>query len=161
MPARLRRLLGKAGRRRHLDRDVARLREVFTDTYLRQPPRVENAMGIQLGALLRQFDAACAAADKLAVAAIAHFEQHRTPRSSPASPAWDVAGARVLAKEIGDDRTLRLTPRELKRAGSAPITRASGKKTVVLHRISRTGAWPPSARSGLWHRCAPRGRASP
>jgi hypothetical protein len=58
-PARLRRLLVKAGRHRHLDRDVARLREIFTDTYLRQPPHVENAMGIQLGALLRQFDAAC------------------------------------------------------------------------------------------------------
>jgi hypothetical protein len=33
-PARLRRLLIRAGRRRDLDRDVARLRQVFTDTYL-------------------------------------------------------------------------------------------------------------------------------
>jgi hypothetical protein len=37
---------------------------------------VENAMGIQLAALLRQFEAACAAADELAEAASAHFEQH-------------------------------------------------------------------------------------
>ncbi len=64
-PARLRRLLVKAGRRRDLDRDVERLRQVFTDTYLHQPPTVENAMGIQLTALLRQFDAACAAADSI------------------------------------------------------------------------------------------------
>jgi hypothetical protein len=75
-PARLRRLLVKAGRHRHLDRDVARLRELFTDTYLRRPPQVEAVMGIHLGALLRQFDAACAAADELAEAVIAHFEQH-------------------------------------------------------------------------------------
>ena len=74
-PARLRRLLLKAGRRRHLDRDVERLREVFTDTYLHQPPVVENAMGIQLCALLRQFEAAATAADELAEAAIAHLGQ--------------------------------------------------------------------------------------
>lgn len=75
-PARLRRLLLKAGRRRDLDRDVARLRAIFTDTYLHQAPTVENAVGIRLLALLRQFDAACIAADELAEAASAHFEQH-------------------------------------------------------------------------------------
>lgn len=65
-PARLRRLLIKAGRQRNLDRDVQRLREIFTHTYLHQPPVLENAMGIHLAALLGQFDAACAAADELA-----------------------------------------------------------------------------------------------
>jgi hypothetical protein len=75
-PARLRRLLVKAARRRDLDRDVDRLRTIFTDTYLHQPPALENAMGIQLSALLRQFEAACAAVDELAEAAMAHFEQH-------------------------------------------------------------------------------------
>ena len=34
------------------------------------------ALGIQLSALLRQFEAACAAVDELAQAAITHFEQH-------------------------------------------------------------------------------------
>jgi len=57
-PARLRRLLVKARRHRNLDRDIDRLRAVFTDTYLHQPPMAENAMGIQLTAPLRQFDAA-------------------------------------------------------------------------------------------------------
>ena len=33
-------------------------------------------MGIQLSALLGQFEAACTAADELAEAATAHFEQH-------------------------------------------------------------------------------------
>jgi transposase len=134
-PARLRRLLIKAGRQRHLDRDVERLREVFTDTYLHQPPTVENAMGIQLAALLRQFEAACAAADELAEAAIAHFEQHPDAEIITSFPGLgNLAGARVLA-EIGDDRTRFADARGLKAfAGSAPITRASGKKTVVLHR---------------------------
>ena len=75
-PARLHRLLVNAGRKRYLDRDTDRLREIFADTYLHQPPQVETAMGIQLTALLGQFDAACTAAADLAEAASAHFEQH-------------------------------------------------------------------------------------
>jgi transposase len=134
-PARLRRLLIKAGRKRYLDRDVARLREVFTDSYLRQPPMVENAMGIQLRALLGQFEAACSAADALAEAAIAHFEQHPDAEIITSFPGLGMlTGARVLA-EIGDDRARFTDARGLKAfAGSAPITRASGKKIVVLHR---------------------------
>ena len=133
--ARLRRLLTKAGRKRYLDRDVARLREVFTGTYLHQPPVVENAMGIHLAALLRQFDAACAATDELAQAAIAHFERHPDAEIITSFPGLgNLAGARVLA-EVGDDRTRFADARGLKAfAGSAPITRASGKKTIVLHR---------------------------
>ena len=134
-PARLRRLLIKAGRRRDLDRDVERLRAVFTDTHLHQPPVLENAMGIQLTALLRQFEAANAAADELAEAAIAHFEQHPDAEIITSFPGLgNLAGARVLA-EIGDDRTRFTDARGLKAfAGSAPITRASGKKTIVRHR---------------------------
>lgn len=134
-PARVRRLLVKAGRQRHLDRDVERLREIFTDTYLHQPLVVENAMGIQLTSLLRQFDAACTAVAELAEAAIAHFEQHPDAEIITSFPGLgNLAGARVLA-EIGDDRTRFADARGLKAfAGSAPITRASGKKTVVLHR---------------------------
>jgi transposase len=134
-PARLRRLLIKAGRRRGLDRDVERLRQVFTHVYLHQPPLVENAMGIQLTALLRQFDAACAAAEELAQAAIAHFEQHPDTKIITSFPGLGkLTGARVLA-EIGDDPTRFVDARGLKAfAGSAPITRASGKKTVVAHR---------------------------
>ena len=134
-PARLRRLLVKAGRRRDLDRAVERLRAVFTDTYLHQPPVVENAMGIQLSALLRLFEAACTAADDLAQAASAHFEQHPDVKIITSFPGLGMlAGARVLA-EIGDDRARFADGRGLKAfAGSAPITRASGKKTVVTHR---------------------------
>ncbi|WP_422656581.1 IS110 family transposase [Mycobacterium sp.] len=134
-PARLRRLLRKAGRERNIDRDIDRLRAIFADTYLHQPPMVENAMGMQLTALLRQFDAACTAADELAEAAIAHFEQHPDAAIITSFPGLgNLAGARVLA-EIGDDRSRFADARGLKAfAGSAPITRASGKKTIVLHR---------------------------
>jgi transposase len=104
--------------------------------YLHQPPIVENAMGIQLAALLRQFDAACVAADELAEAAITHFERHPDAEIITSFPGLgQLAGARVLA-EIGDDPTRFADARGLKAyAGSAPITRASGKKSVVLHRF--------------------------
>lgn len=134
-PARLRKLLINAGRQRYLDRDIERLRAIFTGTYLHQPAVVENAMGIHLSALLGQFEAACAAADALAEAAIAHFEQHPDAEIITSFPGLGtLAGARVLA-EIGDDRSRFTDARGLKAfAGSAPITRSSGKKTVVLHR---------------------------
>lgn len=133
--AQLRKLLIEAGRQRFLDRDIDRLREVFTSTHLHQLPQVEAAMGIQLTALLRQFDAACAAAGELAEAAAAHFERHPDAKIITSFPGLgNLAGARVLA-EIGEHRTRFADARGLKAfAGAAPITRANGKKTVVLHR---------------------------
>jgi hypothetical protein len=66
---------------------------------------------------------------------MAHFEQHPDAAIIVSFPGLGMlAGARVLA-EIGDDRSRFTDARGLKAfAGSAPITRASGKKTVVLHR---------------------------
>src|SRR6201987_4018584 len=92
-------------------------------------------MGIQLSALLGQFDVVCTAAEGVADAAIAHFERHPDAEIITSFPGLgNLAGARVLA-EIGDDRTRFADAPGLKAfAGSAPITRASGKKTVVLHR---------------------------
>ena len=61
----LRALLRKAGRRRSIDAEAARLRETLRAPQMRQLPLVEDAMGRQALALLRQLDAACAAADDL------------------------------------------------------------------------------------------------
>ena len=88
-PARLRRLLIKAGRKRYLDRDITRLRQVFTDTYLHQPPVVENAMGISTSP-------PCWGSSRPPALPPMHSPRRRspilsntrTPRSSPASPAW-------------------------------------------------------------------------
>ena len=63
--AQLRALLKKAGRSRGIDAEAARLREAFRAPQMRQLPLVEQAMGRQALALLRQLDAACAAADDL------------------------------------------------------------------------------------------------
>ncbi|MGF6889538.1 transposase [Nocardia sp. GAS34] len=131
----LRRLLIKAGRQRNIDADVERLHVIFRAAYLHQLPMVENAMGIQLAALLRTFDAACTAEHDLAEETRNHFDRHPDAKILTSFPGLgQLGGARVLS-EIGDDRARFADARGLKAyAGSAPITRASGKKTLVLHR---------------------------
>ena len=131
----LRALLRKAGRRRSIDAEAARLRETLRAPQMRQLPLVEDAMGRQALALLRQLDAACAAADDLEQAVIESFNQHPDAGIITSFPGLGpLTGARVLA-ETGDDRSRFADAKGLKAyAGAAPITRASGKTTAVLHR---------------------------
>ena len=102
---------------------------------MRQLPLVEQAMGQQALALLRQLDAACASADDLEQAAVASFNQHPDAGIITSFPGLGpLTGARVLA-EIGDDRSRFQDAKGLKAyAGAAPITRASGKTKSVTRR---------------------------
>ena len=134
-PAKLRALLRKAGRQRNVDADAARLREILRHEQLRQPAAVERAMGIHLQTLVQRLDSACTAVETLTAAATEHFERHPDAQIITSFPGLaNVSGARLLA-EIGDDRTRFADARGLKAyAGASPVTRASGKRTVVLHR---------------------------
>ena len=131
----LRAVLRKAGRQRGIDTEAARLREAFRAPQMRQPPLVEQAMGRQTQALLRQLDAAATAASDLEHAAIESFNQHPDAGIITSFPGLGpLTGARVLA-ETGDDRSRFADAKGLKAyAGAAPITRASGKTTTVIHR---------------------------
>jgi len=102
---------------------------------MRQLPLVEQAMGRQALALLRQLDAACTSADDLERAAVESFSQHPDAGIITSFPGLGpLTGARVLA-EIGDDRSRFSDAKGLKAyAGAAPITRASGKHMSVTHR---------------------------
>ncbi|MFJ5036140.1 IS110 family transposase, partial [Streptomyces sp. NPDC088560] len=134
--AQLRSALKRAGRQRGIDAEAIRLREIFRAEYAHHPAPVEDAFGIQLQALLRQLDATCQAADDLAEAVEASFREHPDAEILLSFPGLGVQlAARVLA-EIGDDRTRFVDARGLKAyAGSAPITRASGKKHFVGRRF--------------------------
>ena len=131
----LRALLRKAGRSRGIDAEATRLREAFRAPQMRHLPLVEQAMGRQTLALLRQLDAACAAADDLEDAAVESFNLHPDAGIITSFPGLGaLTGARVLA-EIGDDRSRFQDAKGLKAyAGAAPITRASGKTRSVTHR---------------------------
>jgi transposase len=131
----LRKLLTQAGRQRSLAAEADRLHAIFQDTYLHQLPMVEDALGHQALALLRQLDAACHSAEDLATTATEHFQKHPDAEIITSFPGLGLlTGARVLA-EIGDDRSRFQDARGLKSyAGAAPVTRASGKHQTVLTR---------------------------
>jgi transposase len=127
--------LKRAGRQRGIAAACVRLQAIFRRTWLHQLPLVEQAMGQQALALLVQLNAAAEAEDALAEATRAMFQQHPDSTIFTSFPGLgELPAARVLA-EIGDDRTRFADARGLKAyAGAAPVTRASGKRLVVLHR---------------------------
>ncbi|MFE5086062.1 transposase [Streptomyces mirabilis] len=92
-------------------------------------------MGRQTLALLAQLDAACQACDDLARDTKELFLQHPDAEIITSFPGLaTLTGARILA-EIGDGRTRFAQARGLKAyAGSAPVTRESGKSRHVTHR---------------------------
>ncbi|WP_438290863.1 IS110 family transposase [Streptomyces sp. HUAS TT7] len=133
--AQLRSLLKKAGRQRGIEAEADRLREAFQLPQMRQLPQVEQAMGHQALALLRQLEAACTSADDLTAAAVTSFDTHPDAEIITSLPGLgSLTGARVLA-EIGDDRSRFTDAKGLKAfAGAAPVTRASGKSLAVMAR---------------------------
>ncbi|GAB2571046.1 IS110 family RNA-guided transposase [Nocardia heshunensis] len=127
--------LRRAGRQRGIDDLAAEILQGLRAPQLRQPTLVEEAMARQALALLAMLDAACRGADDLEQAAAEQFRKHPDHAVITSFPGLaDLTGARVLA-EIGDDRHRFADARALKAyAGSAPITRASGKSISVSYR---------------------------
>jgi transposase len=128
-------LLRQAGRQRGIDAEAVRIQAVLRKEYLHQLPLVEDAFGRQALALLRALDTAATNAEELAATTIEHFDKHPDAEIITSMPGLgSLTGARVLA-EIGDDRSRFTNARALKAyAGSAPVTRASGKSLTVTHR---------------------------
>ncbi len=128
-------LLKKAGRQRGIEAEAERLRQALRVPQMRQLRQVEQAMGRQAIALLRQLDAACTSADDLTAAAVESFEAHPDAEIITSFPGLgSLTGARVLA-EIGDDRSRFTDAKGLKAfAGAAPVTRASGRSLAVMAR---------------------------
>ncbi|MEU6188115.1 IS110 family transposase [Nocardia sp. NPDC047038] len=127
--------LRRAGRQRGIDQLATQIVEGLRTVQLRQPGPVELAMGRQALALVAMLDAACAGADDLEQAAAEEFRKHPDYTVITSFPGLaDLTGSRMLA-EIGDDRERFADARALKAyAGSAPVTRASGKTISISHR---------------------------
>ncbi|MEY9962751.1 hypothetical protein ABIA33_000777 [Streptacidiphilus sp. MAP12-16] len=127
--------LRRAGRQRNIDTAAERIREVLRGDYAHQPQLVEDALGKQMLAQLRQLEAACTAADELAEAVEESFPQHPDAEVILSFPGLGIQlGARILA-EIGDDHQRFADARGLKAyARASPITRASGKKSSITRR---------------------------
>jgi transposase len=127
--------LRRAGRSRGIAEAAAEIKAGLRNSQLRQPFRVETAMGKHALALLAAVDTACMNVDELGQASAELFRTHPDYEVITSFPGLaDSTGARVLA-EIGDDRTRFADARALKAyAGSAPVTRASGRSISITHR---------------------------
>jgi transposase len=127
--------LRRAGRQRGIDEAAAELQTALRRGQLRQAPLVEEAMAVQALALLASLDAECRSVENLGQAVAKAFQQHPDHGVMTSFPGLgDLTGARVLA-EIGDDRNRFADARAVKAyAGSAPVTRASGRSISITHR---------------------------
>jgi transposase len=130
--------LRKAGRERNLEAKAAEIQERLRAPQLEAPPLLAHAYGRSVAAtirLLRQMNQELATLEQELTA---HFEMHPDAEIYLSLPGLGfILGARVLA-EFGDDRTRFEHPKARKNyAGTAPITKASGKSTVVLARVAR------------------------
>ncbi len=133
--ARIATALRKSGRKRGVDQLAAKLHEQLRRPQLRQDSRVEEAMGSQALRLLATLNTECDSVDQLGQDVAEAFAEHPDYKVITSfTGLGDLTGARVLA-EIGDDRARFADARSLKAyAGSAPVTRASGRSLSVTHR---------------------------
>lgn len=130
--------LRAAGRQRNL---IGRAEEITTalrGEHLAAPPLVADAYGHSVRALVAVIGELVRQIDRLEGELAASFEQHPDAEILRSLPGLGlVLAARVLA-EFGDDPHRYANPKARKNyAGTAPITRASGTRRVVLARHAR------------------------
>jgi transposase len=131
-------LLRAAGRQRNLAVRASQVRQALAAPQLAAPPVVAAAYGqvtaALVGVIAELTQQVTALEDDLTRA----FEEHPDAELLRSLPGLGVVlGARVLA-EFGDDPTRYGHPKARKAyAGTAPVTRASGTRQVVLARTAR------------------------
>ena len=130
-------LLHRCGRRN----DPSLVERILSDLKapaLRQPSSVEEAMGLAAKSLIGILTQMHAAVTLLNDALVKEFSQHQlAPVLTSAPGLGSVLAARILG-EMGDDRTRFNSPANLRAfAGTAPVTRASGRSSYVKARKVR------------------------
>jgi transposase len=129
--------LRRANRRSAEDK-ATRIQSVLREPALRQPAQVQAAFAVIVTSQVRLITVLNAEIAQLGEVVAGYFGRHRDAEIYASQPGLGVIlGARVLA-EFGDDRT-RFTDAKARKnyAGTSPITRASGRKKVVLARYAR------------------------
>ncbi|MDP9342075.1 MAG: transposase [Actinomycetota bacterium] len=137
-PARIGRALRAGGRQRYLDRRAGEIRTALQAPQLGAPQVVARAYGEAVRSMVRVIAGLHHETLRLEAELRARFEEHPDAEILRSLPGLGlVLGARVLA-EFGDDPT-RYRDARARRcyAGSAPVTRASGSRLVVIARVAR------------------------
>jgi transposase len=130
--------LRQAGRERNLASKAGEIQSMLRTPQLEAPALLALAYGRSVASivrLLRQLNLELASLEQELAA---HFEMHPDAEIYLSLPGLGIVlGARVLA-EFGDDRTRFNHPKARRcYAGTAPITKASGTRQVVLARVAR------------------------
>jgi len=130
--------LRQGGRARNLEAKAAQIQAQLRQPQLEAPALIAEAYGHSVAAMvavIKQLNLQIAALEQELTA---NFEMHPDAEIYLSLPGLGlVLGARAMA-EFGDDRTRFLNPRARKNyAGTAPITKASGTRKVVLARVAR------------------------
>ena len=136
--ARIGSALRRGGRERNLETKAAQIQTQLRLPQLEAPPLVAQAYGHSVAAnvaVIKQLNRQIA---ELETELAANFERHPDAEIYLSLPGLGfVLGARALG-EFGDDRTRFAHPKARKNyAGTAPITKASGMRKVVLARVAR------------------------
>jgi transposase/transposase IS116/IS110/IS902 family protein len=128
----------KRARRRDVEGKAEAIQAVLRSAQLRQPAELTGAYAVTVRSQVAVIAALNAQIAALGEQVGAHFGRHPDAEIYRSQPGLgDLLGARVLG-EFGDDPDRYDGARARKNyAGSAPITRASGKKRVVLARHVR------------------------
>ena len=127
--------LRRAGRRRQVDARAAAIQAALASQQLEAPPVVAAAYGQVVAAAVAVIASLSGQLASLEAALTSAFGAHRDAGIVRSQPGLGVVlAARVLA-EFGDDPDRYVSAKARKAyAGTAPITRASGQRQVVLAR---------------------------
>ncbi|HWB72412.1 MAG TPA: IS110 family transposase [Egibacteraceae bacterium] len=130
--------LRRGGRKRNVDARAAAIADALRAPQLAAPAAVADAYGDHTRALVAVIATLTAQIDQLQRGLAARFEQHPDADILRSLPGLGVVlGARVLG-EFGDDPNRYADAKARKNyAGSAPITKQSGKHKAVLARYVR------------------------
>ena len=136
--ARIGRLLKDGGRQRNTERRAKEIREALQAPQLEAGAVLSDAYGDVVRSLVAVIEGLTKQIERLQAELAERFERHPDAEILLSQPGLgSVLGARVLG-EFGDDPN-RYADVKARRcyAGSAPITKASGTRQVVLARVAR------------------------
>ena len=130
--------LRRGGRQRNIDQRSEHIQTALRSAQLTAPPRIADAYGVVTRSTVAIITSLNHEIATLEGALGEGFDEHPDAKIIRSLPGLGtILGARVLG-EFGDDRTRFANAKCRKNyAGSAPITKASGKSLIVLARHAR------------------------
>jgi transposase len=131
-------ILRKAGRQRYLTTTASKIHTALQTEHLRALPQITEAYGAATAALVAIITEMGHQIEALEAQVVTHFGRHPDSNIYLSQPGLGkILGARVLG-EFGDAAGRYANAKARRNyAGTSPITRASGKKLVVLARYAR------------------------